>query len=188
MKEKIFKNFKTIRIAAYLILVVVALSILPKMKDYLIERFAYIDVKVASDTMAPYIVSGTSGRTFIFEKEYERGDLVIFEDSDEAGNTVNHIYRIIGLPNEYVEMVDDMLMINGEVVEEKWLNQDYVNQIKAEYGYFTTDFAIQLYDLEYYVLGDNRIYSEAMDSRSIGAVSNNRFKGTKLITDDGIIE
>lgn len=188
MKEKFLKFYKVARVVAYLILVVVALIILPKMKDYLIERFAYIDVKVASDTMVPYIASGTAGRTFIFEKEYERGDIVVFEDIDEEGNISNYVYRIIGLPNEYVEMVDDVLMINGEVVTEEWLDQEYVQQIKDEYGYFTSDFAVQLYDLEYYVLGDNRIYSEGMDSRSIGAVSNNRFKGTKIITEDGVIE
>ena len=69
-----------------------ALSILPKMKDYLIERFAYIDVKVASDTMAPYIVSGRVVELLFLKRNMSVAILLFLKIAMKPEISVNHIY------------------------------------------------------------------------------------------------
>ena len=74
------------------------------------------------------------------------------------------VKRVIGLPGETVSYQDGQLYINGEPMDEPFLDQEYV----AEYGDdFMEDVApVTLAEDEYYCLGDNRPHSS--DSRYYG--------------------
>jgi signal peptidase I len=122
----------------------------------------------------PYIVEGQSmEQTFqnndylITEKisfryrEPQRGEVVIFHPPDNP--SVNYIKRIVGLPEDKVEVKDGSVYINSNKVYEPYLksNEETLNPKEK-------DFAYTLKENEYFVFGDNRNHSR--DSREIGAI------------------
>ena len=80
----------------------------------------------------------------------------------EIGKT-SYIKRVIGLPGDHVEIKDDCVYINGEKLEEKYL-QEYVRT--TDMGGNFTDIVVP--ENTVYVLGDNR--GDSVDSRRFGCV------------------
>lgn len=88
----------------------------------------------------------------------ERFDVVVFKYNKDL-----LIKRVIGLPGETVEYLDNELYINYKKVD-----------IPFEFEY-TEDFKYEVPDNEYFVLGDNRDNSK--DSRYFGSIKINDIKG-----------
>ena len=80
----------------------------------------------------------------------------------EIGKT-SYIKRVIGLPGEHVQIKDGSVYINGEKLQEDYL-QDYVVTTGLEGVY--TDIIVP--ENAFYVLGDNR--GESTDSRRFGCI------------------
>ena len=81
------------------------------------------------------------------------------------------VKRVVGLPNETIEVKNDTLFINHQPIVEPFLEQEYVYHTKATTKEPFT-FRInesQLGPDQYYVLGDNRPVSQ--DSRFFGPIS-----------------
>lgn len=98
----------------------------------------------------------------------DRFDIVVFHAPEQK----DYIKRIIGLPGDEVEYRDDVLYVNGEALEEPYLDK-YKAEIamKPLTGDFTLEDIIQekvVPEGHVFVLGDNR--RESKDSRIIGAV------------------
>ena len=90
----------------------------------------------------------------------ERYDMVVTDKSVDS-----LIKRVYGLPGETIECKDGVIYINNEAIEDKYGSGE------------TYDFeAVKLKDDEYFVLGDNRMYSR--DSRSVGPINKKHLKGT----------
>ncbi len=87
--------------------------------------------------------------------DFEREDVIVFEYPLDKSKY--YIKRIIGLPGEEVEIKEGKVLIDGEVLEEEY--------IEGETG---KDISMVLGDDEYFVLGDNRAASS--DSRYWGAL------------------
>ncbi len=127
----------------------------------------------------------------------ERGDLVTAKEDDRV-----IIKRVIGLPNDTIEIKNDKLYINGAEQEESYLNsfkeafaEDRLHEVysynqayqtrAAQMSNFTLDndgkseFKIMLKDDEYYLLGDNRPVSK--DSREVGAFTRSQITGKVII-------
>lgn len=80
----------------------------------------------------------------------------------EIGKT-SYIKRVIGIPGDHVEIKDGGVYLNGEKLEEKYL-QDYV--VTTDLGGVFVDVVVP--DNTVYVLGDNR--GESVDSRRFGCI------------------
>ena len=99
----------------------------------------------------------------------KRGDVVAFKPN---GSTTGHssIKRIIGLPEETVQIKDGMIYINGEVYLEK---KSY--PVMTNPGMASEE--INLGDREYFVLGDNRNNSEDSRFADVGLVKSDYIEG-----------
>lgn len=155
MKEKIREY------VPYLIAIIVVLMV----KKYIVSF-----ILVKGDSMYPTLKSGDF---MILEKisvkfsNIKRFDIVVV-NSDKS----SLIKRVIALPTEKVEYKDNKLYINGEILEEDFLDSSV----------YTKDFTYNrtLGDNEYFVLGDNRSVSK--DSRAFGAVTKSEIEGKAIFT------
>lgn len=112
--------------------------------------------------------------------KYNRYDIAIFDSSYESlvanGNVDKEktcIKRIIGLPGEHVKVVGYDVYINGEKLEQPFI--DTTNKPRSDFQYFE----VQLGENEYFVMGDNR--NNSLDSRDLGAINGNSFKAKLLL-------
>lgn len=149
-----------------------------------IRYFLFTPIVVDGESMMPTLEDGD--RMVVNKIGYtigspDRFDIVVFHAPEQK----DYIKRIIGLPGDYVEYINDQLYINGEAIAEP-----YLDQYKAEVieGALTGDFSLKDIDPsldaipEGYVLvlGDNRRFSK--DSRHIGLVDQKEIIGsTNLI-------
>ncbi|MEI5989150.1 signal peptidase I [Enterococcus crotali] len=109
-------------------------------------------------------------------KEINRFDLVVLK----IGNK-QQVRRVIGLADELVQYKDDVLLIDGAPVDEKFI-MDEINESQHSGRSFTEDFSsggvsgLSRIPKGYYlVLGDNRPY--ATDSRHYGLVAERNIIG-----------
>ena len=130
-------------------------------------------VKVEGTSMLPRLHDGE--RIFVNKLIYyhwpklERGDIVVFWFPDDPDKS--YIKRIIGLPGELVEVREGRIRINGQELNEPYLdpqlNLSRMNQpptvVKPHY---------------YFVMGDNRDHSS--DSRYWGLVPEKYIYGKAL--------
>lgn len=120
----------------------------------------------------------------------ERGDIVVVT-MEEEGQKTHWVKRVIGLPGDTVSCVNDVVYINGKVLDEtKYIDPDYRQSLVDKFGYFNKvpnanntnveDFEeVKLGDDEYYVMGDNRPYSK--DSRYVGPVKKSQIFAKKML-------
>lgn len=119
-------------------------------------------VMVVGNSMFPTLEDGQQGFSSVIAlntQGLERFDVVVVK-ADE-----NYLVkRVIGLPNDTIEFKNEELMINGQLIDQYFLNQQYVDQLKQSYIQFTSDFGpITIGPDEYFLMGDNRPLS--VDSR-----------------------
>lgn len=145
---------------------------------FVIRTFIFVPVIVEGESMMPtlhnadrMIVSKISN----YVGELDRGDIVVFH----ATESKDYIKRVIAIPGDTLEYRDDVLYINGEAVEEP-----YLDEFRTQMNGFplTENFTLEQVTGEsvvpedsYFVMGDNRQNSK--DSREIGFVSKEEIVG-----------
>ncbi len=99
--------------------------------------------------------------------DVKRGDIISLDYED----TKYLIKRIIGLPGEDIDKIDNTLYINGTVYEEDYLDADldYPDFSLSDLGYEVIPEGM------YLVLGDNR--EDSLDSREIGLIDESSING-----------
>ena len=136
---------------------------------WVLTTFFIRPVQVVGDSMYPTLHDGELGFTSIISlsiKGIERNDVVVANLSSRDEQIVK---RVIGMPGDSIWCEDGKLYVNGVVVNEYYLDADYVIEASNEEidGLFTKDFdVVSLGDDEYFLLGDNRLHSS--DSRVFG--------------------
>ncbi|MBE6107848.1 MAG: signal peptidase I [Erysipelotrichaceae bacterium] len=133
---------------------------------FLMTTFIAKPVRVNGDSMYPQIKHNQVGFSMVFNKNnIERFDVVVvyIEETDKY-----LVKRVIGLPHETIRYTDSKLYVNDVLVEENFLDREYVFSQMQNMN-FTSDFEIHLGEDEVYLLGDNRPYSR--DSRYYGPFS-----------------
>lgn len=130
-----------------------------------------------------FIVQGPSMQPTFYEDQFlivsrinyllgepQRGDIVVFH---YPGNpTDDYIKRIIGVPGDTVEIRDTLVYLNGELIEEPYINE-------ACRPVNCPDKIEELGPDEYWVMGDNR--NRSSDSRSFGPILRQHIVGEVLI-------
>lgn len=152
--------------------VVISLAIILPIRYYLVQPFF---VKGAS--MEPNFEDGdyilVDELSFRF-RDAERGEVIIFRFPQQPSQFF--IKRIIGLPEETVQVKDNRVTVfNEENPEGFVLSETYLAPEQKTLGTMTT----KLDDNEYFVLGDNRLQSS--DSRRWGPVNRNLIMGRAFL-------
>lgn len=138
----------------------------------IITRVIITPCTVVGQSMEPTLTEGdkliVSRLNYIFTKP-ERGDIVVLEDVDSGMILVK---RLIGLPNEKIDVIDGEVRINNKVLKE-----DY---IKETDWYTVIESHCQIPEDWYFVMGDNRNHSS--DSRTeLGLVHKSEIIGKSII-------
>lgn len=121
-----------------------------------------ITVTIVGDSMEPTLHNGEQV-TLKYDKNIERLDIVAVNFSRQKDAQVK---RVIGLPGDKLEIIDNTLAINGEKFEEDYLSEPFeiislgilaqqLEENRIPKGYFL-------------VLGDNR--RNSLDSRTYGLI------------------
>lgn len=156
-------------------------------KEFLKDTIKYIIFIIVILFIAVYIVGlqqvvGPSmspnfknGDILILDKvvyrffDIKRGDVVCLNYSDSK----YLIKRVIGLPGEHIEYNNNELYINGEKIDEKYIDSSVI----------TDDFSLKelnydkIPDNMYLVLGDNRQNSQDSRDPKVGLISKNDIIG-----------
>lgn len=105
-----------------------------------------------------------------------RFDVIVFYPDEESKKSRGRYYikRVIGLPGETVQIVEETIYINGEPLEE-----DYGSTAMSRAGIAAEP--ITLGKDEYFVLGDNRAISKDSRSAEVGIVPLSRVGGKLLL-------
>jgi signal peptidase I len=159
----------------------------------LFVNFVAHPVRVDGRSMYPTLKDGEFGFTNVggvLLNGVERGDIVVVT-MEENGQKTHWVKRVIGLPGDTVSCVNDVVYINGKVLDEtKYIDPDYRQSLVDKFGYFNKvpnadntnveDFEeVKLKDDEYFVMGDNRPYSK--DSRYVGPVKKSQIFAKKML-------
>lgn len=106
--------------------------------------------------------SAANGITAIYDKEingwFEKFTYYVLEI-----NKMSYIKRVIALPGEHVTISDGKIYINGEELQEDYLQENVITEAKNPY---LTDFIVP--EGYIFAVGDNRMYSS--DCREFGCI------------------
>ncbi len=153
-----------------------------------IRTFAVQAYKIPTGSMEPTLLVGdyilVNRLAYGFRLPYigyiarwgdiERGDIVVFIYPEEPSK--DFIKRVIGLPEEIVEIKRKKVYINGKEIDDPWgvfRDERYIGYPRDDFG------PIQVPEDEIFVMGDNR--DESNDSRFWGTVPIENIKGEAFL-------
>lgn len=103
--------------------------------------------------------------------ELKRGDVVTFLYPKDKSKW--YFERIIGLPGEQIEIREGKVYINGQILDEPYIDEKY-NAMKASFR------PQRIAENNYFVMGDNR--DNSSDSRYWGTVDKELITGKYYMT------
>ena len=122
----------------------------------LVQRFIIINANIPSGSMENTIMTGDrliGNRLAYLFSEPERGDIVIFKYPDDERQLF--VKRVIGMPGELVRIEDARVYVDGELLDEWYLKEEWF----VDAGPYT----FEVPEDSYFVMGDNR--NNSKDSR-----------------------
>ncbi|TCO73823.1 signal peptidase I [Marinisporobacter balticus] len=161
MKKEIVEWIKTIVIS-----VVIALVITTFIRPTLVKGYSMYPTLNEYDYLIinkiPYMMH-----------EPERGDIVVFKShlKTEDGKEKDLIKRVIGIPEDHIKITGGEVFVNGEKLDERYINGDYTSG----------EIDIEVPENKIFAMGDNR--ENSLDSRDerVGPVGIDTVRGKVLV-------
>ena len=149
------------------LIITIPLIIILPVRYFVIQPF-----NIEGSAMAPTLMNHEYTLVKIFDKQYERNDIVVFEYPKESQKFF--IKRVIGLPNEKIQIKNgDVYIYNKKNIDGLKLQENYLSPNTKTHSLNTE--IINIENDKYYILGDNRV--ESKDSRSFGVVDKDLILG-----------
>lgn len=139
---------------SYLKYILIALAIALIIRNF-VFNISIVNQTSMYPTLKPKDVL-ISNSFYRFSKNHNRGDIIVFKSSEDNKLLIK---RIIGLPGETIEILNGEVFINGNLLEENYLEDSYT---PSEIEKF------EVSEDELFVMGDNRAGS--YDSRHFGSI------------------
>ncbi len=138
---------------------------------YIITTFAFQNMYVVGSSMSPTLTNGETvliNKITYRRKTPKRNEIVSFKHVDSSHNEMNIVKRIVGIPGDRIDIVDNILYLN---------DIEYKEIIKVG----NMEYPIVVPENSYFVLGDNT--SNSMDSRyqEIGMIPETELTGKLII-------
>ena len=140
-----------------------------------IKAFIFNATTVDGSSMYPNLHDGDkliSNRIVLFYRSPKREEIVVFQSP--INEKEDYIKRVIGLPNDTIDLLEGKLYVNGKPIKENYLPEDTVTLSNIGNHW-------ELEDDEYFVVGDNRTPGRSNDSRSFGPINEDSLKGITSI-------
>src|SRR5699024_6961904 len=144
----------------------------------LLYPIIFINYVVDGESMEPTLQDGNKlmvNKVIYDLKEVDRFDVIVFH----VNKNEDFVKRVIGLLGDELEYKDDKLYVNGQYIEEEYLEtnkKEHVNE------FYTENFNLQEVTGEkrvpknsLFVIGDNR--NNSLDSRSFGFIEIDQIVG-----------
>jgi signal peptidase I len=117
-------------------------------------------MKVEGKSMQPTFQE--NDRAFMLKNPYKisKGDIIVFQQGNEK-----MIKRVIATENDYVQINENQVIVNGEIIDEEYLIS-YPEDVNFEYQDEKVESIVPKNTV--FVLGDNQLNS--LDSRILGFI------------------
>ena len=132
----------------------------------LVRLFVAEPFRVSGGSMSPTFRDGDcvlAEQVSVYAKHISRGDIVIVE----YPNGRLCIKRVIGTGGDTIEIKNGLLLLNGEEVQEEYICDDM---------YYSMD-PIAVEDNTFFVMGDNRNFSNDSRNPDVGVIPYDKIKG-----------
>ena len=144
---------------------------------YTLVNLATVRFYIEGPSMQPNFVAGQFlivSRVHYLLSNPQRGDIVVLDPPGDDGTSDDPllIKRLIGLPGDHIEFLENGVVVNGVA-----LNEPYIKEACR-----TTSCNGRTWDLgqdEYFFMGDNR--NNSRDSRVFGPITKNRIIGEAIV-------
>jgi|SRR5690625_286535 len=135
---------------------------------FLVFRYVITITIISGKSMSPTLHDSDVILTNNLFFTPEKNDIILYRDA----NGFDVIKRIIAMPNDEVEIKDGIVIVNGEPLEEDYINGESNDMPQVTVAEDT-----------YFVMGDNRTPGASLDSRNsdIGPIAKEKVKGKLLV-------
>lgn len=142
--------------------------------SFLLFHFILIPVRVTGTSMYPTLEDGSFvvARGMLFGQP-QRGDIVVVDDALGEGSHI--IKRVIAIGGDTIDIHDGQVFLNGQLLEENYV----AAQTLAVEG---SMYPVTIGDRNFFVMGDNREYSNDSRNPDIGQVEADHLRGVFLMT------